>query len=52
MENERDSREREFEELDIRTLEERAAALNQKIADLERRLDEIGEAELEEPDTV
>jgi hypothetical protein len=37
----------DIEELDALTLEQRAVALNQKIADLERRLDEIGEAELD-----
>lgn len=44
---EAESREQDIEELDALTLEQRAAALNQKIADLERRLDEIGEAEFD-----
>jgi hypothetical protein len=40
----------DLDELDARSLEERAAALNQRIAELERRLDEIGEADPDLPD--
>jgi hypothetical protein len=39
--------EADSEEIDGLPLEERAAALNQKIAELERRLDELGEADSE-----
>jgi uncharacterized protein YceH (UPF0502 family) len=47
-----DSSEADPEELDGLPLEERAAALNQKIAELERRLDDLGEADSETPGNV
>jgi uncharacterized protein YceH (UPF0502 family) len=38
--------------IDTLALEERAAALNQKIAELERRLDELGEVDSETSGSV